>query len=76
MKFIVAYVEVGDSRCLKVHVSQLNGNSTLFNYRLTFIKARKLYKKPKLLTFTTMILYKILVVITKCAFLTHMKLKT
>ena len=51
VKFIVAYVEVRESRIFKsTFVSQLNGNPTLSKYRLTWIRASTLYVKPKLLT--------------------------
>ena len=53
MKFIVAYVEVGASRISKsTFVSQLNGNPTLPNDRLTWIKAGNSYMKPKLFSAT------------------------
>ena len=48
VKFIVAYVEVGESRNFKsTIVSQLNGNPTLYKDQLTQIKASILYMKPK-----------------------------
>ena len=53
VKSIMAFVEVGESRIFKsTLVSQLNGNPTLFEDRLTWIKAGILYMKPKLLTDT------------------------
>jgi hypothetical protein len=52
VKFIVAYVDVGESRVFKsTLVSQLNGNLTSKN-RLTHIKVGILNMKPKLLTTT------------------------
>ena len=51
VKFIMAYVEVGEFRIFKsTLVSQLNGNSILSKDESTRIKAGILYMKPKLLT--------------------------
>ena len=51
MQFIIANVEVGDSRILEgTFVRQLNANPTLFEDWLTWIKANNLYTKPTLLT--------------------------
>ena len=69
VKSIVIYVEVGEFIILKSTLgSQLNGNPTLSNNRLTRMKASILYIKPKLLTLQIMILCKILVVIVECVF--------
>ena len=51
VKSIVAYVEVSESTIFKsTLVSQLNGNPTLSEDWLTWIKANILYMKPKLIT--------------------------
>ena len=54
VRFIVVYVEVGESKFVETTlVSQLNGNPTLIKDRLTQIKVVMLYMKPKLLIATT-----------------------
>ena len=53
VKSIVACVEVGESRIFKsIHVSQLNGNPTLFKDWLAWNKTYVLYVRPKHLTAT------------------------
>ena len=51
VKSIMAYVEIGQSRISKITlVSQLKGHPTSSKDRLTWIKARILYLKPKFLS--------------------------
>ena len=46
----MAYVDVGDSRIFKnMFVSQLNGNPSLYKYRLTWIKDDNLCMKNSFL---------------------------
>ena len=46
VKFIVACVEVGESRISGTVISQLNGNPTLSKDGLAWIKVGTLYLKP------------------------------
>ena len=53
MKFIVAYIEEGDSKIFKsAFVSQLNGNPTLSKGQLNPMKASNFYTNHELLTAT------------------------